>query len=32
MFILVAFIIIPPLFQGQGRESDAVMDSFVVLI
>lgn len=32
MFVLVAFIIIPPVFQGQGRESDAVMYSFVVLI
>lgn len=32
MFILVAFIIIAPVFWGQGRESDAMMHSFVVLI
>lgn len=32
MFILAAFEIIPPVFWGQGRESDVMVHSFVVLI
>lgn len=32
MFTLVARIIIPPVLQGQGRESDVMTGSFVVLI
>lgn len=32
MFTLVAMMILPPVLEGQDRESDAMMGSFVVSV